>query len=164
MSKYYISYGSNLNMRQMEMRCPDAVFVGTGELKNYELVFRGRRHSAVATVAPKNGSCVPVGLWKISDRDERMLDCYEGFPRLYIKKEFQISKGDVQKNAMLYVMNDGYEYGMPSSLYYEIIRQGYQDCHLDCFILDDAVEKMNDIVEEMEISEKYPLGYRDIRE
>lgn len=163
MSKYYIAYGSNLNMNQMAKRCHDAVFVGVGMMNNYELVFRGGRHSAVATVESKEGSKVPVGLWKISDKDEKMLDRYEGFPKLYIKKEFMISRGDVQKSAMIYVMNDGYDYGMPNKIYYETIRQGYDDCHLDRKYLDDAVEKMLDHTEKMEIEERYPLGYRDIR-
>ena len=44
-----------------------------------------------------------------------------------------------------------------------IIRQGYKDCHLDMKYLDNAVKEISEIVEEMEIKEKYPLGYKDIR-
>ena len=29
MKKYYIAYGSNLNVEQMRYRCPDAKIVGT---------------------------------------------------------------------------------------------------------------------------------------
>ncbi|MGN1231560.1 MAG: gamma-glutamylcyclotransferase, partial [Anaerotignum sp.] len=29
MKKYYIAYGSNLNVRQMKFRCPTARIVGT---------------------------------------------------------------------------------------------------------------------------------------
>lgn len=164
MSKYYIAYGSNLNMQQMSSRCPDAKLVGTGMIDNYELVFRGSRHSAVATVEPKAGAKVPVGIWEISDRDERSLDIYEGFPRLYVKKPMLISQDNVQHEAMLYVMNDGYDYGMPNSRYYNTILQGYNDCHLDSRYLKEAVEYMYDIVEKMEIKEKYPLGYKDLRQ
>ena len=45
----YIAYGSNLNRAQMALRCPDAKVVGTGEIKDYELLFRGNRNGAVAT-------------------------------------------------------------------------------------------------------------------
>ena len=43
----YIAYGSNLNRAQMALRCPDAKVVGTGEIKDYELLFRGNRNGAV---------------------------------------------------------------------------------------------------------------------
>ena len=66
----YIAYGSNLNRAQMALRCPDAKVVGTGEIKDYELLFRGNRNGAVATVEPKKGESVPVLIWEISPRDE----------------------------------------------------------------------------------------------
>ena len=71
----YIAYGSNLNRAQMALRCPDAKVVGTGEIKDYELLFRGNRNGAVATVEPKKGESVPVLIWEISPRDEFNLDC-----------------------------------------------------------------------------------------
>lgn len=163
MSKYYIAYGSNLNVKQMARRCPDAKLIGTGLINNYELVFRGSRHSAVATVEPKNNSKVPVGIWEISDKDERSLDIYEGFPRLYVKKPMLISQDNVQHEAMLYVMNDGYDYGIPNDTYYQTILDGYNDCQLDTGYLEDAVKSMHDIIEKIEIEERYPLGYRDLR-
>ena len=143
MKKYYIAYGSNLNLEQMKMRCPDSKLIGTGMLNNYQLLFRSNnRHNAVATVEPCLGEKVPVGIFEISERDEKYLDIYE---------------------AMVYVMNDGFDYGIPSQYYLNIIRQGYKDCHLDMKYLDNAVKEISEIVEEMEIKEKYPLGYKDIR-
>ncbi len=76
----YIAYGSNLNLPQMAFRCPTAEVAGTSELKDYELLFRGGRRGAVATVEPKEGSSVPVLLWKIRQKDEEALDRYEGYP------------------------------------------------------------------------------------
>ena len=40
--RYYIAYGSNLNIRQMRMRCPHARVVGTAVIKDYELLFAVR--------------------------------------------------------------------------------------------------------------------------
>ena len=37
---YYIAYGSNLNIAQMDERCPGAQPVCTAKLEDYELVFR----------------------------------------------------------------------------------------------------------------------------
>jgi hypothetical protein len=39
--RYYIAYGSNLNIRQMRMRCPHARVIGTAVIKDYELLFKG---------------------------------------------------------------------------------------------------------------------------
>ena len=49
-AKYYIAYGSNLNLEQMARRCPTAKMIGSTTLKNYRLMFRGGSHTAVATV------------------------------------------------------------------------------------------------------------------
>ena len=43
MKKYYLAYGSNLNVRQMRFRCPTARIVGTAEIEDYELLFKGSR-------------------------------------------------------------------------------------------------------------------------
>ena len=37
MKKFYLAYGSNLNVKQMQFRCPDARIVGTAEIPNYQL-------------------------------------------------------------------------------------------------------------------------------
>ncbi|MEG0689074.1 MAG: gamma-glutamylcyclotransferase family protein, partial [Hungatella sp.] len=79
-NRLYIAYGSNLNLPQMGMRCPTAEVVGTSEIKNCELLFRGGRRGAVATIEPLEGSSVTVLLWKIKQQDELALDRYEGFP------------------------------------------------------------------------------------
>lgn len=38
MKKYYLAYGSNLNIRKMALRCPTAKPVGTAVIKDYEKV------------------------------------------------------------------------------------------------------------------------------
>ena len=43
----YFAYGSNINLDQMQYRCPDATVYGQAVLDNYDLRFRG---SGVATV------------------------------------------------------------------------------------------------------------------
>ena len=41
--KYYIAYGSNLNIKQMAWRCPTAKKLHTAELVGYRLEFRAGR-------------------------------------------------------------------------------------------------------------------------
>ena len=103
----YIAYGSNLNLTQMACRCPTAKVVGTSELKDYELLFRGSRHSAVATVEPCKGGRVPVLLWTLKEKDLQTLDRYEGYPHFYRKEILNVElKGGIVP-AMAYIMNDG---------------------------------------------------------
>ena len=51
--KYYLAYGSNLNIRQMQMRCPGAKPVGTMVLEDYELLFKGSKTGSYLTIEKK---------------------------------------------------------------------------------------------------------------
>ena len=53
----YFAYGSNINLNQMAVRCPDAKVVEPAVLENYELLFRGNAHGyGVATIRFKSGT------------------------------------------------------------------------------------------------------------
>lgn len=138
--RLYIAYGSNLNLPQMAFRCPTAKVVGKGVLKGYELLFRGSRRSAVATVEPKEGATVPVLVWDIKPADELSLDRYEGYPRFYDKETMEVEMEGKSVPAMVYVMTPGHEFGTPSEYYLETIREGYETAGFDTDVLDAAVE------------------------
>ena len=135
----YLAYGSNMNQRQMAFRCPTAEVVGTSELKGYELLFRGARRGAVATVEPKEGSSVPVLLWRIRKADEEALDRYEGYPRLYGKQMLQVNLDGKEVPAMGYIMTPGHGFGIPSDGYADVIWEGYEQCGLDTKPREDAI-------------------------
>lgn len=137
--KLYLAYGSNMNQTQMAFRCPTAEVVGISELKGYELLFRGGRMGAVATVEPKEGGTVPVLLWKIRKADEEALDRYEGYPKLYEKQMLQVELEGKEVSAMGYIMTPGHELGVPSDRYADIIWEGYIQCGLDTKPLEDAI-------------------------
>lgn len=149
----YIAYGSNLNLPQMAHRCPTAEVVGASHLKDYELLFRGSRGSAVATVEPKEGSTVPVLLWRIQERDEVSLDLYEGYPRLYDKQMMDVELDGKTVSAMAYIMSPGHEFGIPSDYYVDTIWQGYASAGFDTQILEDAVEKAINLARHQEQQE-----------
>ena len=90
----YFAYGSNINLDQMQYRCPDATVYGQAVLDNYDLRFCG---SGVATVEPKEGACVYGLLWELTDKCEASLDRYEGYPRLYIKQTLEVRTFDGQR-------------------------------------------------------------------
>lgn len=149
----YIAYGSNLNLPQMAHRCPTAEVAGTGELKDYELLFRGGRRGAVATVEPKEGSSVPVLLWKIRELDEAALDRYEGYPRLYDKQHLDVELNGKTVSAMVYIMTPGHGFGIPSDYYADVIHQGYESAGFDVQVLEDAIDHAWDLVIEQEQSQ-----------
>lgn len=140
--RLYVAYGSNLNLEQMQYRCPTAKLVGTGVIENCELQFKGFPTGAFATIGQKPGASVPVGVFDIQPMDERSLDRYEGYPSHYFKKTVpvQMTNGD-KVNAMVYIMNPKMQFGMPSANYYCVVHQGYKDCGLDTHVLNEAVQK-----------------------
>ena len=84
--RYYIAYGSNLNIYQMRFRCPNARIIGTSVVPDYELLFKGSKTGSYLTIEPKKGSSVPVAVWETTDQDELALDCYEGYPTFSTRK------------------------------------------------------------------------------
>ncbi|MGL5254233.1 MAG: gamma-glutamylcyclotransferase family protein [Brevinema sp.] len=138
--KYYIAYGSNLHIGQMKNRCPTAKIAGTGILKDFELIFRGNPYSAVATIQPKEGGEVPVAIWEIGKKDEKNLDTYEGYPTFYGKEDLAGVIGNEKENMMVYIMQKGFEAGVPSNRYYNTIKEGYLSFGFDLSVLDGAVE------------------------
>ena len=77
----YFAYGSNLHHFQMKRRCKDSVFLKKINLKDFKLTFRSKYRAA--DIEPKKNSIVPGGLFEISKSDEKKLDVYEDFPKLY---------------------------------------------------------------------------------
>lgn len=145
--KLYLAYGSNLNIVQMIIRCPDAKFYGTAEIKDYELLFKGSKTGAYLTIERRKGSNVPVGVWAVTERDISALDRYEGFPAFYYKKEFrqQIWGKDGEDlgvhDCFAYIMREDRRIGIPSSVYINTCREGYRDFGFDINILMDAVKR-----------------------
>src|SRR5574344_261705 len=88
--RYYIAYGSNLNIRQMRMRCPSARIIGTSKIQDYALLFKSSRTGSYLTIEPKDGNSVPVAIWSVTKEDEDAIDRDEGFPPFYYKKEMEL--------------------------------------------------------------------------
>ena len=155
----YVAYGSNLNLEQMEWRCPYAKVLGNAELRDYQLLFRGGNGGSVATVEPKKDSSVPVLLWDITPRDEEALDRYEGWPHLYRKETVTVYHKGKAVKAMAYIMNVespkdiggsksrfceaknmSRPLGSPSEGYLNTILEGYRSAGFDEKVLEQAVK------------------------
>lgn len=142
--RYYLAYGSNLNVRQMMIRCPSARMIGTATIEDYRLMFKGSKTGSYLTIEPEEGCSVPVGVWEVSEADELALDRYEGFPTFYYKKELElpitgIRTGKVRRRkAFVYIMHEDRLLGVPSNMYMRICMEGYIDFGFDPNILWEA--------------------------
>ena len=147
MKRYYLAYGSNLNIAQMQFRCTDAKVVGTAVIPDYELLFKGSLTGAYLTIEPKQGSHVPVGVWEVSLADELKLDRYEGFPSFYYKKEIRIPVKDIRTgktrrcDAFVYIMHENRKLGVPTDMYVRTCLEGSRDFGFDPAFLFDAYDK-----------------------
>lgn len=137
--RIYLAYGSNMNIQQMARRCPEAKLLGTSCIEGYSLEFHGRKGGAVATIIPQKDSRVPVAVWELSESDELSLDMYEGFPRLYYKKDLSVFLGKRKVQAFAYIMAAGYPVEMPSEYYFNVILAGYTDNDVDTQTLFNAL-------------------------
>ena len=140
MNKLYIAYGSNLHLDKMAKRCPNAKIVGTSEIKDYKLTFRGEGDRSFATVEPCIGESVPILVWQITADDEKELDIYEEWPDLYRKEMMEIIVDEKTVDAMIYIMNEGRPLNQPSREYYSTILEGYKSAGFDVKYLDRAVD------------------------
>lgn len=141
MRKLYWAYGSNLNIEQMNYRCPAAVPIEPLTVKNLVLRFRG-----VADVAYLTGAHCEGGLWEITDECEDALDDYEGvgprgFGGLYRKCYFDYADPDTGEiHKVLYYKMNRTGIMPPSEGYLDCIVKGYADFGIDTERLRKAVD------------------------
>ena len=147
---YYAAYANNLNDKVMRERCMDAFPHDPypkepAYIKDMKLVFLADEPDrGFPTLVPCEGSKVPVGIWAISENDEKSLDAYEYCPKLYVKiyaKNVEV-QGYGVVNPMLYVLNPDVKfegYGAPSKELADVIREGYDNWHLDKDVLENAI-------------------------
>ena len=146
MGRFYLAYGSNLNVDQMERRCPTATLVGTATIKGYELLFKGSKTGSFLTIEKCEGEYVPVGVWLVSEQDEKRLDIYEGYPDFYYKKDMKVTlktfEGERYKiDAFVYIMHEERPLGMPSLFYVRTCLEGYNDFGFKREHIEKAIEK-----------------------
>ena len=129
MMKIYAAYGSNMNEEQMKKRCPQSELMGIGWLKDYKLMFKTH-----ANVTPSNGDKVPVMLWKISEKDEKSLDSWEGvYSGSYVKRELEVEYEGEKIKALFYIMNEENKPNLlPTADYFNLIYSGYKKFNLSC--------------------------------
>ena len=145
MKRYYLAYGSNLNIHQMRYRCPTAKPIGITAIPDYELLYKGSGTGAYLTIEPKKDGLVPIAVWEVTEADEKRLDAYEGCPTFYYKKELRLPvklrNGKTKKvDAFIYIMHEERRHGIPSLTYIRTCEEGYRNFGFDTKFLDAAYE------------------------
>lgn len=140
MKKYYLAYGSNLNIRQMKIICPFSKLVGKSLLPDYRLVFKGTKNKGYLTIEKSEQSIVPIGIYEITDYDEHQLDLYENYPALYLKDNITILLNGVPIEGIIYIMNPYYSYEFPTIEYLNLCKEGYSNLGFNINILSQALK------------------------
>ena len=96
----YFAYGSNLCVKQMALRCPDAVDPRPAVLSGHDWLINQR---GVATVEPLAGMQVHGVLWRVSDDDLATLDGAEGVPVRYRRDRLVVLTDDGPSPAWVYI-------------------------------------------------------------
>ena len=129
--KFYAAYGSNLNVRQMMVRCPHAHIIGTSTIPKYRLLFKGSKTGSYLTIEKDGRSSVPVAIWGVDEYDEFYLDRYEGFPTFYYKREMELPVTNAYtgetttRTVFVYIMHEERSIGIPSREYVRTCLAGY---------------------------------------
>ena len=145
--RYYIAYGSNLNIPQMRVRCPGARIIGTSVIPDYELLFKGSKTGSYLTIERSAGASVPVAVWEVSAENELALDHYEGYPDFYYKTEMVlpikgIRTGKIRRRRVfVYIMHEERSLGLPSAAYVQVCRAGYDFFDFGQRFLTDAIQR-----------------------
>lgn len=135
----YVAYGSNMNLEQMDYRCPNSCVVCNGWLRGWKLVFN--IHADVIKTDNEE-DIVPVVVWDIAEEDWNRLDMYEGFPSYYVKEIVNvILDNGKNESAVVYVMASNRK-GIypPAQSYFNCIYKGYIDNEIDVECLCNALE------------------------
>ena len=96
----YFAYGSNLCVRQMALRCPDAADPRPAVLADHDWLINQR---GVATVEPLAGNQVHGVLWQLSGDDLATLDSAEGVPVRYRRERLHVHTHEGPSPAWVYV-------------------------------------------------------------
>lgn len=137
-NRVFAAYSVGLNRAEMAKRCPTAKPIGTTELKNFKLAFRGGNACALATIEKAKGSSVPALLWEITPQDEAAFDRWIGMPEQYRKEMVKVRWNGTAMDVLAYILIGHKPQNKPSAFYYSTLLEGYKTAVFDIDILKTA--------------------------
>lgn len=134
----YFAYGTNLNLDQMKVRCPNIKIIKMVLLKDFTLYFTSR---SIPSIKYEDNAETWGVLFDIDKSCENSLDKYEGFPTLYLKKNIEVIDKDGGKfDCFAYVANEVQE-GKPGRQYLEKLLAGAVQNNLPEDYIEQIKEK-----------------------
>ncbi len=142
------AYGTNISKSEMASHSENAMFIGYGELLNFELKFRGFQDHAIATLEKKRGAVLPVAIYDITPTDRFTMDNFEKFPYAYqrIKAKARLN-GKIIK-GQVYVLKIKLQKEIPNSEYLKALRMAYLEADFDDIYIDEAIKEAGGVVSE----------------
>ncbi len=126
--KLYFAYGSNMNQKQMEYRCPDAFPVAIGRLSRFKFLINS---SGVASIIESEIDDTFGVIWQISQTNETTLDRYEGVAKSIYKKIILTADVEEDKVSCLCYQALNNKYGIPREGYLEKVIKGARSFSLN---------------------------------
>jgi gamma-glutamylcyclotransferase (GGCT)/AIG2-like uncharacterized protein YtfP len=141
---YYFAYGSNMSHLQMRQRCPSSKFLKRAYLRKHKLVFDGYSTNwkgAVANVVEWPNETVCGGVFEINEDNLAALDCYEGYPERYNRRQVTLKDDEGKKFKGFLYCRPLRELGRPSRDYLNKIIGGAKDCGLPEEYIDKILKE-----------------------
>ena len=116
----YFAYGSNMDLAQMERRCPGARLVGAAALSDYRFGFTTHCDAwvgGVADIVPAAGEAVHGLLFEVTEAHLAELDRYEQVPEMYRRVRVSIDGREV----WVYEVVEKQRFVEPSRRYRDVI-------------------------------------------
>lgn len=127
---WYFAYASNMNRAQIQQRAGEAAEEKVAYLDNYELNFDkvARGGTGTANVVAAEGKVVYGVLYRLSERQLKVLDRFEGVPEHYRRSEVTVVDQQGNKTgAQVYLARKVRKGLKPDRLYLQRILQGAEE-------------------------------------
>ncbi len=140
---YYFAYGGNTNPNHMNREYPNAIFVCTGVLKNYQLCFR--THDYIGEIsycdifsAPDCDVNVYGVVYKMSTDDILRLNHQE---KMYkqINVKIEITDHDGLECTTYQMIDQSKDFACPTQRYFSVVSRGYKHYNIPIRQLRNAM-------------------------
>ncbi|MDC0357983.1 gamma-glutamylcyclotransferase [Oligoflexia bacterium] len=127
----YFAYGSNMDLEQMQERCPASKVVSVGVLQDYRLDFTHyatRWNGGVGDVVPEGDATVWGLVFELPEEDLLRLDDFESRPHVYDRCLVNIKiESEVLKDVWVYTIQNRKPFIAPSSRYLNTIKNAAKE-------------------------------------
>ncbi len=145
------AYGTNISREEMKSHSENALFIGYGELHDFELKFRGFPGHAIATLEKKKGATLPVAIYDLTPTDRFTIDNFEKFPYAYVRLKAKATLNGKILKGFVYVLKIKLQPGIPNDEYMKAFRLAYFEADFDDTYIDNAIVEAGGQVPQEEV-------------